>query len=128
MRETLVCVASYAISCMLTLASRVSVLFRKSLKTHGHSLLVKVMEIKGRSFLVADESGSMFFDVRSEHASGLAEGMHIVILNAKVALVGKCMRLSIDKWGSVQPSSDVIAGKANVEKNFSRIQYNILKE
>lgn len=84
------------------------------------------MEIKGRTCVVADETGSMSLDMRSDHTSKFTVGSHIVVRNAKVAMNGKFMKLTVDKWGSIESTSDILSAEPKLERDFSRVEYNIL--
>jgi len=51
----------------------------------------------------------------------------VALCNAKVTMVKDTMRLGFDKWGSIQDTTIAIPGDLQLDSNFSKVTYSILR-
>ncbi|GLJ45639.1 hypothetical protein SUGI_0960620 [Cryptomeria japonica] len=110
--------------------------------TSGHTLLVKVVDAKtvlqkGRSegpqgrqmrlseCLVGDDTAIIVFIARGDQVELMKPGATVILRNAKIDMFRGSMRLSVDRWGQIEPTGD-----ANFElkedNNLSLIEFEVI--
>jgi hypothetical protein len=63
-----------------------------------------------------------------EQCDKLEVGTTIALRNCKVVMHKNCMRLAIDKWGAIKPTTEVLQAESiNTEKRMSEIVYQQIK-
>lgn len=76
-------------------------------------------------YTVADDTGSMLVDVHKDIQ--IPVGSVITLHNAVVKLFQNKMRLSLGKWGSVEPTTRIIRGDVRMDPNHSDVVYKSIK-
>lgn len=105
--------------------------------TRGANLKVKVLEepskvdLKGKEFfevLVGDETGTVVMSLRDFQKDIATSGSTIAIRNASVKMVAGHIRLTVDKWGKVEATTEELEGEVDKtpEKNVSGTEYELV--
>lgn len=64
----------------------------------------------------------------TEQCEKLAEGETVELYNAKVVMVNDTMRIALDKWGNIKPTTVAIPGEIEKEPNFSDVVYKRVQQ
>lgn len=84
---------------------------------------------KGAKFfevLAGDASGCVVVSLRDTQREGLSEGKTVTIQNGAIKMVKGHVRLTVDKWGKVEASSEGFEGEVNKDKNVSAMEYELV--
>ena len=72
--------------------------------------------------VVGDQHGSVNFFLRDSQVDVVKEGTVITVRNAHANVKDEHLRLEVDKWAKVEPSSQEV-GKVNTANNASDVEY-----
>lgn len=85
---------------------------------------------KGQKFfevLAGDASGSVVVSLHENQRGGLTAGKTITIQNGSVLMVKQHIRMTVDKWGKIEESSEPLEEEVNKAKNVSETEYELVK-
>ncbi|PXF50083.1 hypothetical protein BWQ96_00243 [Gracilariopsis chorda] len=108
--------------------------------THGHNIVVQVVNkkttvdktdangrrVRQQQVLVADDTGAMYLNAHNVICDKLTEGKVVELHDVRVKLFNNCMRLTMDKWASVNETFKAIPQKVQTDPNFSHVVYQQL--
>uniref|UniRef100_A0A0E0KXD6 Single-stranded DNA binding protein Ssb-like OB fold domain-containing protein n=1 Tax=Oryza punctata TaxID=4537 RepID=A0A0E0KXD6_ORYPU len=109
--------------------------------THGHNLLLKVVDSKmvlqrgggpqGRHMriaecLVGDETGIIVFTARNDQVDVMKPGASVDLRNAKIDMFKGSMRLAVDKWGIVKAAESPADFTVKEDNNMSLIEFELV--
>jgi len=109
--------------------------------TRGHNILVKVGDVKtvlerkrpDQSTLsiaeatVGDATASILLTARNEQIAHVKKGATLVLRNAKIEMFKGHMRLAVDKWGKLEPSSTPLSEDISTSENLSETEYELVR-
>jgi replication factor A1 len=80
--------------------------------------------------LVGDSSACILLTWRNEQGSFLKPGQFIYVRNGKIEMFKNHMRLAVDKWGLIEPATDLTAQQQQVQvntaTNLSDTEYELI--
>jgi diadenosine tetraphosphate (Ap4A) HIT family hydrolase len=76
--------------------------------------------------LAGDASATVVVSLGEEEAKSLSAGKTITIQNGIVKMVKGRVRITVDKWGKIQETSDSLEGEVNKDKNISATEYELV--
>jgi len=109
-------------------------------ESHGHNLHVKVVKVEpvlektrldGSKVAIAeatvgDSTGCILLTCKNEQIPVVAEGASVTLRNAKVAMFKNHMRLAVDQWGLIEPSTEPLTEAVDATNNLSTIEYELV--
>ena len=75
--------------------------------------------------MVGDQFGCVILWAKNEQLDIIKEGAVITVRNAHANVVGEHLRLEIDRWGKIEPSTEKI-DKVNQGNNLSDVEYELV--
>ena len=75
--------------------------------------------------LVGDQFGSVVFFAKNEQLDQIKEGQVITVRNCHANVTGEHLRLEVDRWGKIEPSSEKI-DSINTKNNLSVVEYELV--
>lgn len=81
--------------------------------------------IRQAECLVGDQYGCVVLWAKNEQLDVIKEGGVITVRNAHANVVNEHLRLEVDKWGKIEPSTEKIE-KVNQSNNLSDVEYELV--
>lgn len=81
--------------------------------------------IRQAEVLVGDPYGCVVLIAKNEQVDNIKEGAVITVRNAHANVVGEHLRLEVDRWGKLEPSTEKI-DKVNTSNNLSDVEYELV--
>ena len=75
--------------------------------------------------IVGDQYGCVNLVAKNEQLDLIKEGSVITVRNAHANVVGEHLRLEVDRWGKIEPSTEKI-DKVNTSTNLSEVEYELV--
>ncbi|XP_049851175.1 uncharacterized protein LOC126325510 [Schistocerca gregaria] len=75
--------------------------------------------------LVGDETGCLILTLCDDDIKLAQEGAVLEIINAKIEMAKFYMRLVVDKWGKIRPSTRTIS-HVNLSNNLSNVEFELV--
>eukprot|EP00029_Vermamoeba_vermiformis_P005185 TRINITY_DN1731_c0_g1_i1.p2 TRINITY_DN1731_c0_g1~~TRINITY_DN1731_c0_g1_i1.p2 ORF type:complete len:141 (-),score=42.68 TRINITY_DN1731_c0_g1_i1:206-607(-) len=88
-------------------------------KTRVDGNKIRVAEV-----IIGDETASIILTARNEQIDLLKPGSLVEVRNVKVEMFNDAfMRIVVDKWGKIIPSSEPANFNVNLDNNLSSVEY-----
>jgi len=81
--------------------------------------------IRQADVIVGDPYGCVNLIAKNEQLDKIKEGAVITVRNAHANVVGEHLRLEVDRWGKIEPSTEKIT-KVNTSNNLSDVEYELV--
>ena len=81
--------------------------------------------IRQADCVVGDQYGCVVLVAKNEQLDVIKEGGVITVRNAHANVVGEHLRLEVDRWGKIEPSTEKI-DKVNTSNNLSEVEYELV--
>jgi replication factor A1 len=75
--------------------------------------------------IVGDQYGCAKLVVKNEQLDVIKEGATITVRNCHAKVVKEHLRLEVDKWGKIIPSTEKV-DKVNLSNNLSDVEYELV--
>ena len=82
-------------------------------------------KIKEADVLVGDQHGCVVLVAKNEQVDMFKENDVITVRNCHANVVREHLRLEVDKWGKVEPSTEKI-DSVDTNKNLSDVEYELV--
>ena len=83
-------------------------------------------QIRQAEAIVGDQHGCVKMVIRDNQLDVVKEGSVITVRNAHANVVNEHLRLEVDRWGKVEPSTEKIE-KVNTSNNHSDVEYELVQ-
>ncbi len=82
-------------------------------------------QIRQAEAIVGDQYGCVKLIAKDNQLDVIKEGAVIVVRNAHANVVNEHLRVEIDRWGKIEPSTEKIE-KVNTSSNLSDVEYELV--
>ena len=83
-------------------------------------------QIRQAEAIVGDQHGCVKLVARDNQLDLVKEGAIITVRNAHANVVNEHLRLEVDRWGKIEPSTEKIE-KVNTSNNHSDVEYELVQ-